>query len=180
MKVETGPIIFRLAGIALICYLIYNDIPSKYTKLEESFDGFMNKSLVRFEFENSPLHTIVYGANNTGKTYFVKPYFNLYRKDKVEHKKRIVIVCKDDKKWINPETGMPNDGFNLWSLDMITSENINDFDNYLIVVDDMGNKLKKDIDKYFAGGKRCEIQVLVMGRKPAQIDHTARMSCDTI
>ena len=52
-------------------YIVYKDLPSIYTKLEESFGGFMNKSLVRFEFEKLPLHTIVYGATGTGKTYFV-------------------------------------------------------------------------------------------------------------
>ena len=67
----------------------------------------MNKSLVRFEFEKSPLHTLVFGASNTGKTYFVKQYLNLYREDEDEHKKKIIIVCKDEREWINPETGMP-------------------------------------------------------------------------
>ena len=51
-------------------YIIYDPIPSKYTKLEESFGGFMNRSLVRFEYEKSSLHTIVYGRTGTGKTYF--------------------------------------------------------------------------------------------------------------
>ena len=30
----------------------------------------MNRNLVRFEYEKSPLHTIVYGGTGTGKTYF--------------------------------------------------------------------------------------------------------------
>ena len=60
---------------------------SKYTKLEECFEVFMNEILVKFEFEKSPLHTIVYGASNTGKIHFVKPYLNLYREDKEEQKK---------------------------------------------------------------------------------------------
>ena len=41
---ETGPIIFLIVLIGVVCYLIYGDLPSKYTKLEESFDIFMNKS----------------------------------------------------------------------------------------------------------------------------------------
>ena len=45
MKMKSGFIIFILILIALTCYLIYDDLPSKYTKLEESFEGFMNKSL---------------------------------------------------------------------------------------------------------------------------------------
>ena len=47
-------------------------MPSKYTKLEESFGGFMNRSLVSFEYEKSPLHTVVYGGTGRGKTYFVR------------------------------------------------------------------------------------------------------------
>ena len=30
----------------------------------------MNRSLVRFEYEKSPLHTIVYGGTCTGKTFY--------------------------------------------------------------------------------------------------------------
>ena len=33
-----------------------------HNKLEEFFGGFMNRSLVGFKFEKSPLHTIVYGG----------------------------------------------------------------------------------------------------------------------
>ena len=64
--------IFILVLIAVVCYKIYDDMPSKYTKLEESFGVFMKRSLVRFELEKSPLHTIVYGGTGTGKTYFVR------------------------------------------------------------------------------------------------------------
>ena len=147
-----GPIIFVLVLIGVVCYLIYDDLPSKYTKLEESFEWFINKSLVRFDSEKSPLHTIVYGASNTGKTYFVKKYLNLYQQDEEEHKKKIIVVCKDEKEWINPETGMPYDGINMCGIDMITSINIDYFENCVRVIDDMGNKLKDDIAEYFAGG----------------------------
>ena len=57
-----------------ICYILFDSIPSKYTKLEESFGGFMNRSLVRFEYEKSPLHTIVHGGTGTGKIYFIRQY----------------------------------------------------------------------------------------------------------
>ena len=60
-------------------FIFYNLIPSKYTKLEESFGGFMNRSLVRFEYDMSPLHTIVYGGTGTGKTYFIRQNFKLYQ-----------------------------------------------------------------------------------------------------
>ena len=67
----TGSVILFLFLIFMICFIIYDSIPSKYTKLEESFGGFMNRSLVRFEYEKSPLHTIVYGGTGTRKTYFL-------------------------------------------------------------------------------------------------------------
>ena len=53
-------------------------MPCKNTKLEESFGGFMNRSLVRFEYEKSPLNTIVYGGTGKGKTYFIRQYLKLY------------------------------------------------------------------------------------------------------
>ena len=51
--------------------MIYDSIPSKYTKLE-AIGGFMNKILVRFEYEKSALHNIVYGGTVTGKTYLIE------------------------------------------------------------------------------------------------------------
>ena len=84
---EKGPIIFILILIAVVCYLKCSDLPCNYTKLEEIFDGCMNKCLVRFEFEKSLLHTIIYGASNRGKTYFVKQYLKLYREDEEEQTK---------------------------------------------------------------------------------------------
>ena len=75
---ETGSAVFIFIIIIGICYKIYDSRPSKYTKLEESFGGFVNRSLVRFEYEKSPLHTIVYGGTGMGKTYFIKKYLQLY------------------------------------------------------------------------------------------------------
>ena len=53
---ETGSAVFIFIIIIGVCYIIYDSRPSKYTKLGESFGG-----IVRFEYEKSPLHTIVYG-----------------------------------------------------------------------------------------------------------------------
>ena len=75
---ETGSAVFIFIIIIGICYIIYDSRPSKYTKMEESFVGFMNRSLVRFEYEKSPLHTIAYGGTGTGKTYFIRQYLKLY------------------------------------------------------------------------------------------------------
>ena len=83
---ENGPLNFILVFVAFVCFIVYYDLPSKYTTLEENFGGFMDKSLVRSEFEKSPLHTIVYGATGTGKTYFVKQYLKIRIKIKIKIK----------------------------------------------------------------------------------------------
>ena len=99
----------------------------------------MNRSLVRFEYEKSPLHTIVYGGTGTRKTNFIRQYLKSYldqnqnqnqdqnqnqEQDQgsnlVNHEqssftdqaKNIIIVCKDDRDWIDPETGEFYIGFN--------------------------------------------------------------------
>ena len=64
---ETGSAVIIFLFLIGICYIIYDSIPIKYTNLEESFGGFINRSLVRFEYEKSPLYTIVYGGTGTGK-----------------------------------------------------------------------------------------------------------------
>ena len=104
---ETGSAVIIFIFLIGIFYVIYDSIPSKYTKLEESFGGFLNRSLVRFEYEKSPLQTIVYGGTGTGKTYFNRQYLKLYldldqdqNQDQYQNQdqaKNIVIVCKDDR-----------------------------------------------------------------------------------
>ena len=155
---ETGSAVIIFIFLIGICYLIYDSIPSKYTKLEKSFGGFMNRSLVRFEYEKSPLHTIVYGVTGTGKTYFIRQYLKLnsvqnqdLRTDEVRGKpsslvnheqssftdqnqnrdqnqnqdqnqhqaKNIVIVCKNDRDWIDPESNKFYTGFNKCDISMI-------------------------------------------------------------
>ena len=54
------------------------------------------------------------------------------------------------------------------------------FQNCVIVLDDMGDRLNKDIGYYFNEGRHYNIQIILMCHKPAQIINTARMSCDTI
>ena len=223
---ETGSVVIIFIFLIIFCFIVYDSIPSKYAKLEESFGGFMNRSLVRFEYEKSPLHTIVYGGTGTGKTYFVRQYLKLYsvqnqdprsgytdqdqnqnqdqnhdqdqdqnqnqdqnqdqkqnqnlRSSFTDQPKSIVIVCKDDRDWINPETNKFYTGFNKCDMNMITKNNMQKFRNCVIVLDDMGDKLNKDIDYYFTEGRHYNIQMIVMCHKPAQINNTARMSCDTI
>ena len=230
---ETGSAVFIFIIIIGICYIIYDSIPSKYTKLEESFGGFMNRSLVRFEYEKSPLHTIIYGGTGTGKTYFIRQYLKLYLdhdqvqdpvqhqvqdqdqvqgqvqhqvqhqvqdqdqvqdhvQDQVQHQVQdqdqvhdqdqcfIVIVCKNDRDLIDPECNNFYTGFNKCDINMITKNNMHKFQNCVIVLDDMGDRLNKDIGYYFTEGRHYNIQMTVRCHKPAKIINTARMSCDTI
>ena len=62
----------------MLCYIVDNSIPSKYTKLEENFGGCINRNLIRFEYKKSPSHTTIYGGTDTSKTYFVRQYLKLY------------------------------------------------------------------------------------------------------
>ena len=200
---DKGDILFIFIIIMTICFIFYNSIRSKYTKLEESFGEFMNRSLVRFEYEKSPLHTIVYGGTGTGKTYFIRQFLKLYLDPRsaytdqnqnqdqasnlVNHEqgsftdqaKNIIIVCKDDRDWIDPETGEFYFGFNKCDINMITSKNKSKFKDSVIVLDDMGDKLNKDLAFYFTEGRHYNIQIIVIDHKPAQKINTARMSCDT-
>ena len=187
---ETGSAVFIFIIIIGICYIIYDSRPSKYTELEESFGGFMIRRLVRFEYEKSPLHTVVYGGTGTGKTYFIRQYLKLYSvqnqdqdqdRDQVQDQaKIIVIVCKDDRDWIDPESIKFYTGFNKCDINMITKNNMHKFQNCVIVLDDMGDRLNKDIGYYFTEGRHYNIQMIVVCHKPAQIINTARMSCDNI
>ena len=158
----------------------------------------MNRSLVRFEYEKSPLHTIVYGGTVTGKTYFIRQYLKLYSvqnqdqdrdqdqdqdQNQVQDQdqaKIIVIMCKDDRDWIDPESNKFYTGFNKCDINMITKNNMHKFQNCVIVLDDMGDRLNKDIGYYFTEGRHYNIQMILMCHKPAKINNTARMSCDTI
>ena len=148
----------------------------------------MNRCLVRFEYEKSPLHTIVYSGTGTGKTYFIRQNLKLYleqnqnqnQNQDQDQDKNIIIVCKDDRDWIDPETGDFSIGFNTCDINMITSKSKSKFKGSVIVLDDMGDKLNKDIAYYFTEGRHNNIQMIVMCHKAAQIIKTARMSCDTI
>ena len=89
-------------------------------------------------------------------------------------------MCKkDDTDWIDPQTGEFYFGLNKCDINMITSKNKPKFKDSVIVFDDMGDKLNKDIAYYFTEGRHYNIQMIVMCHKPAQIIKTARMSCDT-
>ena len=77
MERDTVFIIF--IAIVIVSFLTYEAIPSKNTKLEENFGGFVNRSIVRIEYEESPLHTIVYGGTGTCNTYFFRQNLKLYQ-----------------------------------------------------------------------------------------------------
>ena len=155
----------------------------------------MNRILVRFGYEKSPSYTIVYDGTGTGKTYFIRQYLKLYLdppsgcidqnqdqdQDQDQHQtKNIINVCKDDRDWIALETDEFYIGFNKCDIIMITSKNKSKFKDSVIVLDDMGDKLYKDIAYYFTEGRHYNNQIIVMYHKPVQIINTVRMSCDTI
>ena len=134
---EMVSVVFILFLIIILCFIIYDSIPSKYTKLEESSGRFMNRSLVRFEYEKSPLNTIVYGGTGTGKTYFVRQFLKLYsvqnqdlrssftdqnQKHNQDQAKNIAIVCKDDRDRIDPESNKFYTGFNKCDINLITKK----------------------------------------------------------
>ena len=54
------------------------------------------------------------------------------------------------------------------------------FKDSIIVLDDMGKKLNKNIAYYFTEGRNNNIQMIVMCHKLAQIINTSRKMCDTI
>ena len=165
----------------------------------------MNRSLVKFEYEKSPLLTIVYGGTGTGKTFFIRQYLKFYldprtdsvcgkqsgytdqnqnqdqdlRSSSIDQAKKIIIVCKDCRDWIDPEPGEFYIAFDTCDRNMITSKNKSIFKDSVIVPDDMGVKLKKDIAYYFTERRHYNIQMIVMCHKPAEIINKARMSCDT-
>ena len=192
IKLETGSVVIISIFLIGVYYLLCDSIPSKYTKLEENFGRFMNRSLFRFEYEKSPLHTIVYGGTGTGKTYFIRQYLKLYtvqnqdlRTNAVRGKpsslvnheqssftdqnqdqnqnqnqdqaKNIVIVCKDDRDWIDPESNKFYTGFNKCDINMITKNNMLKFQDCVTVLDDMGDMLNKDLAYYFTEGRHYNI-----------------------
>ena len=89
-------------------------------------------------------------------------------------------MYKDDRDWIDPKSNKFYTGFNKFDINMITKNNMHKFQNCVIVIDDMGDRLNKDIAYYFTEGRHHNNQMIAMCHKPAQIINTARMSCDTI
>ena len=89
-------------------------------------------------------------------------------------------MCKDDRDWIDPESNKFYTGFNKCDINVITKNNMRKFQDCVIVLDDMGDRLNKDIAYYITEGRHYNIQMIVMCHKPAQIINTARLSCDTI
>ena len=157
----------------------------------------MNRSLVRFEYEKSQLHIIVYGGTGTGKTYFIRQYLKLYsvqnhnqnqnqnqdqdqnQNQNQEQAKKIVIMCKDDRDWIYPESNKFYTWFNKCDINMITKNNMHKFQNCVIVLDNMVDRLNNDVAYYFTEGRHYNIRMIVTCHKAAQISNTVRMSSDT-
>ena len=97
---------------------------------------------MRFEYEKSTLFTIFYGVTGTEKTYFIRHFLKLYQdqdgepwsethqdqdrdqdQNQNQDSKNIIIVCKDEKDWINSESGKPYSDYNMCDINLITSKN---------------------------------------------------------
>ena len=74
-----------------------------------------------------------------------------------QEQKQIIIVCKDEKDWIDPKTGVPYGGFEMCDINMIKTKNILKFPNSVIVLDDMGDKFNKDIVLFFLQKEEIKI-----------------------
>ena len=62
----------------------------------------------------------------------------------VKHDQRsIIIVCKDERDWIDPETKRVLADFIMCDIKMITKQNMPEFKYNVIFLDDMGDKLNK-------------------------------------
>ena len=80
---------------------------------------------------------------NTGKTYFIRQNLKLYldqdlnqNRDQNQNQNQnqnqhqannIVIVCKDDRDWIDPESNKFYTGFNKCDMNMNTTINMQNF-----------------------------------------------------
>ena len=122
-------------------------------------------------------HDQDWGSNSVNHE---KSSFTDLRSSFTDQAKNIITVCKDDRDWIDLETGEFHIAFNTCDINLMTSKNKSKLKDSVIVLDDMGDKLNKDIAYYFTEGRHFNIQMIVMCHKPAQIINTARMSCDTI
>ena len=60
---------------------------------------------MRFDYEKTSLHTIVFGASVTGRTYFVRQFLKLYENYEDYMKTiKIIILCRDKRDWMDPKT----------------------------------------------------------------------------
>ena len=79
-------------------------------------------------------------------------------------------MCKDDRDWIDPESNKFYTGFNKSDINIITKKNMHKFQKCVIVHDDMGDRLNKDIAYYFTEGGQYIIQMIVMCHKQININ----------
>ena len=62
----------------------------------------------------------------------------MYQEEDQDQDQRCICqLCKDERDWINPESGKPYTKFNMSNISMITSKNIPKFKDSVIVLDYM-------------------------------------------
>ena len=79
-------------------------------------------------------------------------------------------MCKDDRDWIDPESKKFYTGFNKSDINMITKNSMHKFQKCVIVLNDMGDSLNKDIAYYFTEGGHYIIQMIVTCHKQININ----------
>ena len=65
-----------------------------------------------------------------------------------QDEKSMIVVCKDERDWINPETGFHYVGFEMGDINMIAIKNIDKFKNSIIVLDDLGSEYSRHINNF--------------------------------
>ena len=73
--------------------------------------------------------------------------------------KNKIIVCKDERDWIDPESNLIYKGFKKFYIKMITSTIMSKFKDIAIVPDDMC-ELNNDIAYYFTEVTNYNIQMI--------------------
>ena len=63
--------------------------------------------------------------------------------DQDQDQKSWGIVCKDERDWINTETGKPYREYNMCDINLITSKNKPNLQDSVFVINDMGVKLMR-------------------------------------
>ena len=102
---------------------------------------------------------IIYGPSNSGKTTFIKDYCGLYE--------TVNVFCIDGSEW---------KGYNVYGIDDLKLlDNLDSFDNSLIIFDDMGENIRLPaIDSLYSKGRHHNINIICVGHTVTDLNTKAR------